>query len=255
MLSTRISCAVMRTAHGVAIGFDVEGSVGRELQQVQAGQVAGRVVEEHVLAAGIGGVDARRVLRSVPAVDRGVVLHAGIAAVPGGFGNLAQQVFRFEGLGGRPSLTVLVEKSLSRTTAYMKSSVTRTRVVGVLEEDGRVGVGVGTGAVVALADQRVGLGFFLLLALDELDDVGMVDVEDDHLGGAARLAAGLDDAGEGVEAFHEAERAAGGAAAGERFGGGAQRREIGAGAAAPLEEHAFGLGESEDGVERVVAPS
>ena len=35
------------------------------------------------------------------------------------------------------------------------------------------------------------------------------------------------------------------------FGGAAQRREIGAGAAAPLEEHAFGLGKSEDRVERI----
>jgi hypothetical protein len=89
-------------------------------------------------------------------------------------------------------------------------------VVGVLEEDGAVGVGVGMRAVVSHGDQRVRLGFFFLLALDEVDDVGMVDVEDDHLGGAAGLAAGLDDAGEGVEAFHEAERAAGGASAAER---------------------------------------
>ena len=107
------------------------------------------------------------------------------------------------------------------------------------------------GAVVALRDQGVGLGFLFLLALDEFDDVGMVDVEDDHLGGAAGLAAGLDDAGEGVESFHEAERAAGSAAAGESFGGSAQRRQVRAGAAAPLEEHAFGFGQREDGVERV----
>jgi hypothetical protein len=78
--------------------------------------------------------------------------------------------------------------------------------------------------------QRVGFGFFFLFALDEFDDVGMVDVEDDHLGGAARFAAGFDDAGEGVEAFHEAERAAGGAAAGEGFGRSAQRGKIRAGA-------------------------
>ena len=80
----------------------------------------------------------------------------------------------------------------------------------------------------------------------------MVDVEDDHLGGATRLAAGLDDAGEGVEALHEAERAAGGAAAGERFGGRTQRRQIGARARSPLEQHALGLGEGEDAVERIV---
>ena len=107
------------------------------------------------------------------------------------------------------------------------------------------------GAVVSHGDERVGLGFLFLFALDEFDNVGMVDVEDDHLGGAAGLAAGLDDAGEGVESLHEAERAAGGAAAGQSFRGSAQGREIGAGAAAPLEEHAFGLGESQDRVERV----
>src|SRR5437879_813244 len=79
----------------------------------------------------------------------------------------------------------------------------------------------------------------------------MVDVQDYHLGGAAGLAAGLDDAGEGVESFHEAERTAGGATAAESFGGTAQRREIGAGAGSPLEEHALGLGQGEDRVERI----
>jgi hypothetical protein len=63
----------------------------------------------------------------------------------------------------------------------------------------------------------VSLGFFLGLALDEVDDVGMVDVEDDHLGGATSLAAGLDDAGEGVKAAHETQRAGCGAATGEEL--------------------------------------
>src|SRR3981189_2368457 len=88
------------------------------------------------------------------------------------------------------------------------------------------------GAVVALSDERVGFGFLFLFALDELDDVGMVDVEDDHLCGAASFASGLDDSGEGVETFHEAERTAGGATA-------------------PLEEHAFGLRQSQDGIQRI----
>src|ERR1700733_8088276 len=84
--------------NGVAIGFYVERAVRSELQQVQAGEVAGRVVQEHVFAARIAGVDAGCVLRCVPAVDRGVVLHAGIAAVPGGLGNFSEQVFGFVGL-------------------------------------------------------------------------------------------------------------------------------------------------------------
>ena len=86
-------------------------------------------------------------------------------------------------------------------------------IVGVLEEDGGVGFGVRRRAVVSGCDQGVSFGFFFGLALDEIDDIGMVDVQDDHLGSTARLATGLDDAGKGVEAFHEAEWAAGGASA------------------------------------------
>ena len=97
-----------------------------------------------------------------------------------------------------------------------------------------------------------GLGFFLGLALDEVDDVGVVNVEDDHLGGATGFAAGLDDAGKGVKAAHEAERAGGRAAAGEQFHRAADGGQVGARARSPLEEHALGLGQGEDGVERVV---
>src|SRR6185437_3448890 len=78
--------------HRVAIGLNVEGTAGRELHQVKRSQVAGGVVEEHVLRAGIGGVDAGGVLRRVPAVDGGVELHARIAAVPGGVGDLLHEL-------------------------------------------------------------------------------------------------------------------------------------------------------------------
>src|SRR5258705_418409 len=57
-------------------------------------------------------------------------------------------------------------------------------VVGVLEEDGAVGFGVGAGAVVAGLDEGPCLLLLADLAVDEVDDVGVVDVEDDHLGGA-----------------------------------------------------------------------
>jgi len=73
------------------VGGDIEAAVGSKLHQVQRGQVAGRVVNEHVLGARVRGVDAGRVPRRVPAVDRGVVLHAGIAALPSSFGNFMEQ--------------------------------------------------------------------------------------------------------------------------------------------------------------------
>src|SRR5258705_10168986 len=80
----------------------------------------------------------------------------------------------------------------------------------------------------------------------------MVDIEDDHLGAAPRLAAALDDPGEGVKAFHEADRAGGDATAGESFLASTERGEICAGAGAPLEEHTFGAGEPHDGFHAVL---
>ena len=78
---------------GVAVGGDVElAAGGEELEEVEGGEVAGGVVEEHVLRAGVGGVDAGGVFGGVPAVDGGVVLHAGVAALPGGFGDGVHEV-------------------------------------------------------------------------------------------------------------------------------------------------------------------
>ena len=183
----------------MAIGFDVEGAVGSELQKIQAGEVAGGIVEEHVLAARIRGIDSRGVLRGVPAIGGGVVLHAGIAAVPGGFGNFLQKIFGFVSLHNAAVLHFFGGEIGVADYGVHEVVGDADGVVGVLEEDGRIGVGIGMRAVVALRDQRVSFGFFFLFALDELDDVGMVDVEDDHLGGAASFASGLDDSGEGVE--------------------------------------------------------
>src|ERR1039458_2026806 len=51
----------------------------KKLRQVEAGKVAGRIVKEHVLGAGVGGVDRTGGLGCVPAVDGGVKLHARVA--------------------------------------------------------------------------------------------------------------------------------------------------------------------------------
>ena len=237
----------------VTVAGDVElASRSEELQEIEGSKVAGRVVEEHVLGAWVGGVDAARVLARVPAVDGGVVLHARIAALPGGLCDLVHDVASTVLLDGSAVLDGAGDEGGVGLDGGHELVGDAHGVVGVLEEDGAVGLGVGTGAVVAGLGEGVGLGLFLLLALDEVDDVGMVDVEDDHLGGATSLAAGLDDAGEGVEAAHEGERARGGAAAGEGLHGAADAGEVRAGARSPLEEHALGLGEGEDGVERVV---
>src|SRR3546814_11122131 len=78
------------------VGLDVEaaGAAAAECQEVQRRQVAGGVVEEHVLRAGIGAVDAPGGGAGVPLVNGGVVLHAGIGAGPGGVGDAVPQVAR-----------------------------------------------------------------------------------------------------------------------------------------------------------------
>ena len=147
-------------------------------------------------------------LAGVPAVDGGVILHARIAALPGGLGDLVHQVAR---------LVALYRLALAHRTGHKVTIlhhglhelvVDPDRVVGVLEEDGAVGIGIRSAGVIALCRQGKGLGLFLLLALDKVHDVGMVDIEDHHLGGAARLAARLDNARKGVKALHKAQRSA-----------------------------------------------
>ena len=72
-----------------------------ERHQVDRRQVAGRVVEEHVLGARVAGVDAGRVRAGVPLVDGGVELHAGIAAHPGALGDEPHQVAGLVGVDRR----------------------------------------------------------------------------------------------------------------------------------------------------------
>src|SRR3546814_14522603 len=67
----------------IALDVEVSGAAA-EGHEVQRGQIAGRVVEGHVLRAGIGAVDAGGGGAGGPLVDGGVVLHAGIGAGPGG---------------------------------------------------------------------------------------------------------------------------------------------------------------------------
>ena len=76
----------------------------------------------------------------------------------------------------------------------------------------------------------------LHLPVDVGLDVGVVDVDDDHLGGAARRAARLDRAGRAVADLEEGHQAGRAPAAGELLALAAQRREVRAGAGAVLEQ-------------------
>ena len=142
-------------------------------------------------------------------------------------------------------------KSVPSSTARMNSSVTRTELLAFwywtevmsCAAEVHVEAGVAQGADLVLLAR---------LGLDELLDVGVVDVEHDHLRRAAGGAAGLDGAGGGVGAAHEGDRAGGGAAGGEQLLGGADAGEVQAGAGAALEDEALFLVPVQDRVHRVV---
>ena len=237
---------------GVAVGLDIEGVIGREvLEQVDAGEVAGRVVDVHVLGAGVRTVDATGVAGGVPVVDGGVELHAGVGALPCGLGDLTHEVAGLDGLDdgavahGTQVPIGVVDHGLHELVGDTHG------VVGVLVLDGG-DVGAVEIHVEAGVAQRTGLLLLTGLAPDELLDIGVIGVEDDHLGGAAGLATGLDRAGRRVGATHEAHRTGGGAAALEELLGGPDAGQVDAGAGAALEDRALLDVPVEDGVHLVV---
>src|SRR4029078_12139913 len=122
-----------------------------------------------VLRAGIAGVDAGRVLRSVPAVDRGVVLHARVPAARGGVAYLVEQVFGFEILHGTSVANGAGGEAVIAQDGIHEVIGDADGVVGVLKEDGRRGIEIGRRAVVSRSDERVRLGFFFRFALDEIN--------------------------------------------------------------------------------------
>ena len=131
-------------ADRVAIGGDIEVAGGVDkLQQVERREVAGRVVEEHVFGARIGRIDATGILRRMPLVDGGVVLHARVAALPGGLGDLLHDVAGFVGLDGEMVLHGVDGEVAIAFDGLHELVGDADGVVGVLEEDRGVGFRIG----------------------------------------------------------------------------------------------------------------
>ncbi len=290
--------------HRVLIGGDVDGAVGVAVrQEVDRGEIAGRVVEEHVFRARVGGADGAGRGTSVPVVHRRVEMQARIGRGPGGVADLLPQ------LACRDSLVNLSVYAADKLPLFVLLDGTqevvlqRDGVVRVLAGNGEIGLRVPVGVVGRERDrgvtllgelddalhvvfrhgvllgrldgalergvdgrvkavavlsfavdaglhhlaemllddlgarhQRGDLLLFLHLPVDEGLDIGMVGVDDDHLGGAARRAARLDGAGRAVADLEEAHQARRLAAARKPLAFAAQVREVGAGAGAVLEQ-------------------
>ncbi len=244
-------------ADGRLVGDDIELGVVEiaielhELHQVDRRQIARRVVQEHVLGTGITGENPVGVRARVPLVDRGVELHAGVAADVGAFGDEPHQVARLVPVHhiARPHRVRLPRAVVEHRAHELVGDA--DAVVRVLEEDRRVGR-TGERTVVAGVDERPRFLLLLDLAADELDDVGVIGVEDHHLGRAPRLAAGLDDARERVVPLHERDGARRRAAARQELTRGPDRRQIRARARSELEEHPLGARQTQNRVHRVL---
>src|SRR5438067_700501 len=101
-------------------------------------------------------------------------------------------------------------------------------VIGVLEEDRAVSLTVNA-PVVSRVDERPGLLLLVRLRPDELDNVGVIGVEYDHLGRPPRSPTRFYDAGERIVAFHEGDGSTGLPAGREVFLGRPETGQVRAG--------------------------
>ncbi len=188
----------------VAIALDVERSVlGEELGEIERRQIARRIIEEHIFGARVRRIDRSGVRASVPAVDRAVVLHARIGAPPRGLGQQVPQLFGvqcFDDFAGGARVR-LPHSARERGTHELVGDP--DGVVRILSTDRVVGVTVEVGGVARL-DEGLRFLLFAYFPGDEVDDLGVVHVEADHLRRSARGPTRLGRTRRAVEYFEEA---------------------------------------------------
>ena len=205
----------------------------------------------HVFAARVGAVDPPGGVRGVPLVDGRVELQTGIGALPRCRRQFTPQIASTNGAHDRAILH-RVQVPLGVVDDRLHELVADTYgVVGVLVLDAEA-VGAVEIHVEAGVAQHTRLALLFGLAPHELLDVGVVDVEDDHLGGTPSLATALDRAGRRVGAAHEADRSACRAATVQQLVAGADVGQVDARSGATLEDHALFAVPVEDAVHRVV---
>ncbi len=160
-------------------------------------------------------------------------------ALPGELDDAEDVVFRDQSLLG--GLDLAFER---RVLVGIKAIVFVAVAVhsGLHDELEMLGDGLGAG------DEGCHLLLFLDLPVDVFLDIGVIDVDDHHLGGSTGGAARLDGARSAVADLEEAHETGRLAAARELFARAAQGREIGAGARAVLEQTCFADPEVHDAV-------
>ena len=225
--------------------------VPEKLEQVQRRQVARAVVERHVLTARVGRRDPARLRVRVPGVDRVVVLQARVCALPRRLGDLLEQLPRVDLLDdlarqARPQAELAAVLDGLHELVRHADRVVR---VLVLDRDDVLAAEIHVEAGVT---QRADLVLLARLRLDELLDVGVVDVEDDHLRRATGRTARLDRSCRRIRTTHERHGTGGRATGREKLLGRADPRQVEARTRATLEDLPLFLVPVEDRVHRVV---
>ena len=228
-------------AHRMGEPVHIEGvdprcfGTGEKREQIQRSEIAGRIVEMEVLATRVARRDRTRVGRRVPVVDRCLELHPRISAFPRRLGDLSEEVASLHRAyrsprGASDELPILVvDDGLHEIVGDAN------RIVRVLVLD-RMDVGAIEAHVEPGRLEGACLAFFVGLAPDELFDVGMVDIEDHHLGCPPGLASRLDRAGGRIGATHEADWTRCGAATLEGFHRPPEVGQVDSSSRAPLED-------------------
>src|SRR5581483_675200 len=172
-----------------------------ERRDVERAEVAGLVRQQGLLSAGIGGLNGANLRRGISraGVDAIEEHHARVARSPGSVDDAVEHH------AGADALDNAAVARIDQVIVLTGCQGLHERVRGADRD-----VEVGDGAVA--------------LAVDEPEDVGMIDLQDAHVG-AATSAALLDLLGRFVEDTHEADGSAGHAMSGRDHGALGRSRE------------------------------
>ncbi len=185
-------------------------------------------------------MDRRRAGARVPIVDCRMELDTGIAAEPCRVGNLFHQIACPEFFHRHTAFYGFGPKFFIFQNGFHEFIAHSNGVIGVLIKNRIVRAsGHIEAAVIARIDERP--CFFLLFrfAIDEADNIRMVNIQNYHLCRTACLPSGFNNTRKCIVSFHERDRPGCSTATGDTFLGRAKCGKIRTRARTILKEHAF----------------
>ena len=143
----------------MAVAHQIKPAVVRqECAEVQARQIAGGVIQEHVLRAGVGSIDAAILGAGVPVIDGGVELQARIGAGPGRSVDLLPEITG-QKLLGCFSIGAVLKFEITVTLQRPHEGVRHPhRVVGIHAAHRGVGIAIPRGVIALDVAVEIAIG-------------------------------------------------------------------------------------------------